>query len=227
MFARTLACLACFVAALPAGAGTLELPAAIGGSYSVPVRSIKEARFAQTLRQQFDFSCGSAALATLLTFHYGIQVNEQQVFEQMFEHGEQDKIQREGFSMLDMKRFLEAQDFEADGFEAPLDKLADASIPAIVLINQDGYDHFVVVRGLRDGRVLIADPVSGTRALTRAAFEAMWVNKILFVIGNRRDEARFNVDAHWATAPRAPIGTGVATDGLTRLVLPKFGSGDF
>ncbi len=35
------------------------------------VVSVKEARFTTTQRQQFDFSCGSAAVATLLTHHYG------------------------------------------------------------------------------------------------------------------------------------------------------------
>ncbi len=210
-----------------AEAGSVELPFQIGGAYSVPATSIKEARFRAMVRQQFDFSCGSAALSTLLTYHYRFPVSEQAVFEEMFAQGEQEKIKQEGFSLLDMKRYLEAHGYEADGFEAPLDKLASAGIPAIVLINENGYNHFVVIKGVRDQRVLIGDPSGGTRALARTAFEALWVNQILFVISNRPDAASFNKGSDWSVAVQAPIGSGIDRQGLGQLVIPKLGSADF
>ncbi|HEY4956824.1 MAG TPA: C39 family peptidase [Caldimonas sp.] len=210
-----------------AEAGSVDLPFQIGGAFSVPAISIKEARFSAMVRQQYDFSCGSAALSTLLTYHYRFPVNEQTVFEEMFAQGDQEKIKKEGFSLLDMKRYLEAHGYEADGFEAPLDKLASAQIPAIVLINENGYNHFVVVKGIRDQRVLIGDPSGGTRALARSAFEALWVNQILFVISNRQDVAGFNQASDWSVAVRAPIGSGINRQGLGQLVIPKLGSSDF
>ena len=91
-------------------------PPDVVGPYRVPVTSLK-ARNLTTLQQQFDFSCGSAALATLLTHHYDFPVNEQAVFAAMFQHGDQAKIRREGFSLLDMKNFLAARGFQADGFQ--------------------------------------------------------------------------------------------------------------
>jgi hypothetical protein len=205
----------------------VQLPFQIGGAYSVPVTTLKEARYSAMIRQQYDFSCGSAALSTLLTYHYQFPITEQAVFEEMFAHGEQEKIRQEGFSLLDMKRYLGAHGFEADGFEAPLEKLADAKIPAIVLINDHGYNHFVVIKGLRDHRVLIGDPSGGTRALTQKAFQALWVNRILFVVSNRQDVAGFNQASDWRVAVRAPIGEGVDREGTARLVMPKFGAGDF
>ena len=42
-----------------------------GGSYAVPVRTLQQIKQAGTLIQQYDFSCGSAAVATLLTHQYG------------------------------------------------------------------------------------------------------------------------------------------------------------
>ena len=157
-----------------AQAGTVDVPLQAGGGYSVPATSLKEARQRRTIIQRFDFSCGSAAVATLLTHHYRFPVTEQTVFEAMFNSGDPEKIKVEGFSLLDMKRFLESHGFQADGFEATLEKLAEAGLPAIALINEQGYNHFVVVKGLRDGRVLIGDPASGTRALTQKSFEALW-----------------------------------------------------
>ena len=210
-----------------ADAGSVELPIQVGGGYTVPVTSLKEARFSATVRQQYDFSCGSAALSTLLTYQYGYPVQEQMAFEEMFQLGDREKIQREGFSLLDLKMFLEKHGFHADGFEAPLDKLESAGIPAIVLLKENGYSHFVVIKGVRDGRVLIGDPAGGTRVMTRSHFESIWVNQILFVISNKTDIARFNAVADWSVAPRAPIGTGVNRDGLAGTLLLKHGPSDF
>jgi hypothetical protein len=122
------------------------------------VTSLREARFRTTIRQQYDFSCGSAAVATLLTFQYGFPVNEETVFANMYVNGDQAKIRSEGFSLLDMKRFLESRGFLADGYELPLSKLEEAQIPAIVLIVENGYHHFVVIKGIKGDRVLIGDP---------------------------------------------------------------------
>lgn len=220
------AVLAC-LAASAVEAGSIELPYQIGGAYVVPITSIKEARFIATIRQQYDFSCGSAALSTLLTHHYHYPVTEDKVFEEMFQHGDQAKIKVEGFSLLDMKHYLEAHGFEADGFQEPLEKLAYANIPAIVLINQAGYNHFVVVKGVRDGRVLLGDPAGGTRAITESAFQAAWVNQVLFIISNRQDGAAFNVATEWQVAPTAPIGGAISRQGLGGIVIPKLGSADF
>lgn len=208
-------------------AGSVDLPLQVGGAYAVPTTSLKEARYRAMVRQQFDYSCGSAAISTLLTYHYRFPVTEQAVFEQMYARGDKDKIRKEGFSLLDMKRFLDAQGYEANGYEAPLDKLLEARIPAIVLINDNGYNHFVVVKGLRGERVLVGDPSGGTRVLTRARFEAIRVNRILFVVTNRQDSAGFNLDSDWHVAVQAPLASGVGREGLGRLLLPKFGPSDF
>jgi predicted double-glycine peptidase len=221
---------AIWLGSIPAGvcfADTVNLPYQIGGAYTVPVTSMKSARFSAMIHQQYDFSCGSAALSTLLTYHYGFRVTEQTVFEEMFANGDKDKIRRDGFSLFDMKRYLENHGFHADGFEAPLAKLEDAGIPAIVLINENGYNHFVVVKGIRDGRVLIGDPSGGVRAVAKPAFETLWTNGIIFVVTNRQEMAKFNVASEWAAMPRAPLAEAISRDGLSAIVLPKFGPSDF
>ena len=226
---RLLSFLALSAAMLASTAGAQQalLPSMGIGDVVMPVTSIRQARLAGTLLQQYDFSCGSAAVATLLTHHYGYPMTESMVFESMYRNGDQAKIRREGFSLLDMKRFLQAQGFEADGFEQPLDKLAEARVPAIVLINEAGYLHFVVVKGLRGGRVLIGDPANGTRAVPRAAFEASWQSALLFVVHNRMESARFNLAADWRAAPQAPLSAGVNRAGLSGVTMPKHGPGDF
>ena len=209
-----------------AAAAPVVLPGVQGGSYSLHMTSLKEIRFRNTIRQKYDFSCGSAAVATLLTYQYGYPVDEQEAFVQMYAHGDQPKINREGFSLLDIKRFLQANGFDADGFQVPLEKLRQENLPAIVLIDERGYHHFVVIKGLRDGRVLVGDPARGTRSIPRAQFDAAWKNHLVFVIHNRRALARFNTSDDWRAAPMAPINSAIDRAGLGNMTLPKRGPGD-
>ena len=215
----------CMPAVMPARAA--DLPFAGGSPVSMRVTSLKESRYLSTVHQQYDFSCGSAALATLLTYHYGYPISEQQAFAQMFAGGDQARIRQEGFSLLDMKRFLAAHGFTADGFQQSLDSLAKAGFPAIVLVAEHGYRHFVVVKGMQGGRVLLGDPSGGTRALSRGAFETIWLNQLLFVIHDRKRKPRFNELSDWAAAPRMQPGDALAREGLGRVTLPKLDAGDF
>ena len=205
-------------------ASSIEL--AIGQRATVPVTSLKEIKFRKTTRQQFDFSCGSAALATLLTYHYNTPVSEKEVFEKMYLSGDQAKIRQQGFSMLDMKRYLATRGFGGDGFQQPLDKLIEAKLPAIVLINDRGYNHFVVIKGAEDGRILLGDPSSGARSVTRERFMELWANKLLFVVHTFPGKVAFNGADDWRSAPRAPLGTGIHQEQYSQS-LPKFGPGDF
>ncbi|MGB9989495.1 C39 family peptidase [Massilia sp. SM-13] len=212
---------------LGAQAAAVELPNVGGASYSLRVTSLKEARFLTTVRQQYDFSCGSAAVATLLSYHYNYPVTEQQAFREMFLQGDQAKIRQQGFSLLDIKRFLAAHGFMADGFQQPLDKLAEAQFPAIVLVMENGYRHFVVVKGVQAQRVLIGDPSGGTRAIARSSFDSIWQNRLLFVIHGWPGKPAFNAARDWQVAPRVAPGEVIERDSLWRVTMPKLGNGEF
>src|SRR3546814_12982374 len=67
--------------------------------------------------------------------HYEMPTDEARAFEEMFVRGDQAKIQAEGFSMLDIKQFLDRRGLQSDGFRMTLDKLAEIGVPAIALIN--------------------------------------------------------------------------------------------
>ena len=121
-------------------ADSLDLNGIAGaGNYKISVTSYAERRFKTVYKQQYDFSCGSAALASLLTFHYEDAVNEQNIFIDMFQNGDQEKIKQQGFSLLDMKNYLERKGYRSDGFKIELDKLLTVNAPAITIINDNGY----------------------------------------------------------------------------------------
>jgi hypothetical protein len=200
-------------------AGAITIPGA-GGTFQVEVKSFQENRFQAVVKQQYDFSCGSAALATLLTFHYERFLTEQVVFERMYELGDRKKILKEGFSMLDMKNHLQSLGLQADGYKLSLDKLSALGVPAITLINKDGYLHFVVIKGISRHEVLIGDPAIGVRALPRGEFEAMW-NGMLLLIRNQADIARghFNTAEEWLTWTRGPYQAVIDRGSLSSLAL--------
>jgi hypothetical protein len=109
---RSTAAALCFgaavMSAVPAGAGSLLLEnVGIGGAaFTMNLESFQEKKYKATLAQQYDFSCGSAALATLLTYNYNIPVSEQDVFKDMFDKGDKQVIAESGFSLLDLKNYL-------------------------------------------------------------------------------------------------------------------------
>jgi predicted double-glycine peptidase len=147
-----------------------------------PVRSLLEIRQANVIVQQWDTSCGAAALATLLTYHHGDPVSERAVAQGML--GKTDPLRvkvRGGFSLLDLKRYAEARGFQADGYSgvslADLVKLGPAIVPVVL----DRYPHFVVFRARSGDRVLIADPAYGNRSVEVEVFEKAW-QKIAFVV---------------------------------------------
>jgi predicted double-glycine peptidase len=197
-----------------------------GGQFAVRVDSMKQVRFGTVVRQQMDWSCGSAAVATLLTYHYNHAVTELEALEAMYARGNQAKIRREGFSLLDIKTYLESLGYNANGFETSLDRLMRVKVPAIVIINDNGYNHFVVVKGLRHGNVLLGDPAKGNRVISRAAFEQMWENKIVFVITSRRDGVAFNFSEDWRFMA-SPLGDALSRDSLGSLLMTRSGPTDF
>lgn len=221
-FRRLSVLLAVFAAFTPLAAwpGDVWIPG-IGGLIDVPVKSIQERKFEQVVRQQYDFSCGSAALATLLTYHYAEPTSEQKAFSQMYEQGDQEKIARVGFSLLDMKSYLAKQGYEADGYQSSLDTLGNAGVPAIALITYKGYQHFVVIKGVEGREVLVGDPALGIKAVGRTDFEQMWSNGILFIIKNKSTVGQkyFNMDKEWRSLARAPMGVPLATESLAAVTL--------
>jgi len=211
-----------------AGAAVMTIPSTSGGQFTVKVTSLKEMRFKTTIRQKYDFSCGSAALATLLTFHYEDPVGEVEIFKTMYDAGNQEKIKKEGFSLLDIKNYLKARGYRADGFRTTLDKLKGVGIPAIVLINHHGYRHFVVLKGVAGSEVLLGDPSYGIRKMPRDQFESMW-NGLLFLIRNKVDVAKgyFNQERAWQIHPRAPLGMALGNHELANVTWMLRGVNEF
>jgi hypothetical protein len=174
-----------------------------GGNYRVQLVSYQDMPFQRVQRQAYDFSCGSAAIASLLTYHYGRPTPEEAVYLAMWEAGDQEKIEREGFSMLDMRNYVVGRGLSMEGFRVTLEQVQNEGIPAITLINTNGYNHFVVIKGITDDQVLVGDPFVGTMVYDRADFDEVW-NGVILAIRDEAEQARatFNTEEEWAQLPQ-------------------------
>jgi uncharacterized protein len=145
------------------------------------VKSLFEMRRENVVVQQWDLSCGAAALTTLLNFQHQDMVTEKQVATALM--GREEYIKnpvlvniRQGFSLLDLKRYADGRGYEGIGFgKLTLDDLMKKA-PIIVPVNLLGYNHFVIFRGIKGNRVLLADPAWGNRTLLIEQFENAWID---------------------------------------------------
>src|SRR5271156_1644030 len=185
------------------------------------VDSFQEKKYKATFAQQYDFSCGSAALATLLTYNYNIRVTEQDVFKSMIEKGDKKVISESGFSLLDIKNFLTRHGLESNGYRAPLSKLEQVGGPAIGLVNVRGYSHFVVLERIHRGWVPLSDPANGMRGEPTGEFESQCTGIFFLIVTNAEQaQKRFNDPSRWASAPLPPWGLTRYTVDLATLAQP-------
>jgi predicted double-glycine peptidase len=156
------------------------------------VKSLLEMRHERVVIQEWDISCGAAALATILNYQHGDPVSEREVARGLI--GRQEYIEnpslvraRQGFSLLDLKRFVDARGYEGIGYgNLEFQDLIEMA-PVIVPVDFSSYPHFVVFRGALGNRVLLADPAFGNRTMLASKFEAAWLGypefgKVGFVV---------------------------------------------
>lgn len=145
------------------------------------VRSLLEMRHERVVQQEWDLSCGAAALTTLLRYQHGIDVTEREVAVGLIaqtRYVENPAVirLRHGFSLLDLKRFVDRLGLQGVGFgRLDVDDLVERA-PIIVPISSNGYNHFVVFRGRWGNRVLLGDPAFGNRTMTVDRFERLWLD---------------------------------------------------
>jgi hypothetical protein len=148
------------------------------------VESFKDRRLRQVMHQSEDYSCGAAALATLLHYYYGVPMSERDAILGMFKAGDKDTIRQVGFSMLDMKKYSQTRGYQAQGYKiSDVSQLQTLTVPVIALIDTNRYKHFVVIRKVTEKNVYIADPSWGNRRLSLEAFQKVWNQIILGITG--------------------------------------------
>ena len=189
MTARRFIAALCAVVALTSDVTAANIGIGDGLRVDRPLRSMRDLRDANVIKQRFDYSCGAAALATILRYGLGDNVGERQVLEQLFGLLSDQELQetlRQGFSLLHLQRVAQARGYRAEGFRLEPQFLSGLSGPVIVYIQPRGYRHFAVLRGIKDDRVFLADPSLGNIRLPMYRFLESWLDDsgtgVIFVV---------------------------------------------
>jgi predicted double-glycine peptidase len=156
--------------------------------YLAPIESMQAARFRYIVRQHTVFSCGAAALATLLKYGYDLNVDEATVLAGLMGVANPETVRKQGFSLLDIKHYVDDLGLRGRGYRITETRLLTVRVPTLVLIQTNGYRHFVVLKRIDQGRVEIADPALGNTNMSLAQFMQIWPSRALFaVIGSGFD----------------------------------------
>ena len=150
-----------------------------------------ELKTRHVVMQQHDYSCGAAALATLIRYHLGDNVTEEQ-FVRQFERMATPAVYRDrvknGLNLNDVEDLARGAGYDTLKGKLTLEKLGDSKVPLIVGITVQGYDHFVVYRGRDWEYIYLADPLRGNVRVLDFEFAGQWQGQgVLAVVRRDRD----------------------------------------
>lgn len=144
-----------------------------------------ETKRRNVVMQQRDYSCGAAALATLLQYHWGDNVSELEILVhvvRMLTPEEMRERVENGLSLTDLRRVSVKMGYQATIGKLSIDKLKESKIPLVVGVVVNGFDHFVVYRGMDDRFVYVADPARGNVRTPIDEFQKQWQQNAVLVV---------------------------------------------
>jgi hypothetical protein len=187
-------------------------------------RSWREIRQQNIVMQGFDYSCGAATLATLLRYFWRDNVNEETVLNKINEFltsAELKDRMENGLSIADLKRAAVEMGYLSEVGKITFSELIQSKVPLIVAIKADGYDHFVVVRGVFGNNVYLADPMRGNIRVRTSLFQTQWQkNAVLVVLKANVDPPKISA----LTVRQSEVDLGELNNQLIRTMPAKQGS---
>jgi len=155
-----------------------------GGRASKHMRTWKELRDRNVVKQKNDYSCGSSALATLMGIGFGDKVNEAEVIKLILQdktEAEIKDIEKNGYSLLDLKQAAEKMGYTTAMYKLQLAHLRQLKGPVLIYIVHHELKHFAVFKRIRGDRVYLADPARGNVRMSIYRFEREWPGYILAI----------------------------------------------
>lgn len=149
-----------------------------------PVTSLEALKYAEVVRQERDYSCGAAALATVLNFYFGESYSEQELLDLLaVRYGPAGWKERQatGLSLEDLAYAAGEVGYSAEGALIGISGLLQIKGPVIVHLRKGSFEHFSVFRGMKNGAILLADPIAGEVQYSPAAFRAQYTGLAMAV----------------------------------------------
>ena len=158
-------------------AWTTEVPIIAGNTIigQKSVESYWDIKTKGIVMQKLDYSCGSAALATIFTYYLDKKTTESNIINYLLNHGDLKAIiKRKGFSLLDLKEYTQYRGLTAQGYRMDTESLFDVKVPVLLPLVINGYRHFVIYIGHKGDRVFLLDPTFGSVTMLTDEFKRAW-----------------------------------------------------
>jgi predicted double-glycine peptidase len=151
----------------------------------VEVYSWKYLKQEHVVMQQRDYSCGSAAVATLVRYYWGDNVTEDDFLLPIINKlspKELEDRQKNGLSITDLRLAAVNKGYQASIGRITMDKLVELKVPVVVRIKLNDQGHFVVFKGIVEDRIFLADPIRGNVRVSIDKFSQQWTDGAILVI---------------------------------------------
>lgn len=150
----------------------------------VKIKSVSELKMSGIERQTKDYSCGAAALSILLTLYFEDNIEEMDILSDIvYRLNKEQTVESmtKGFSMFDLKMAAERLGYMASGIKLSAESASKLKGPIIILLKDEGFNHFVILKGITQGRAFITDPAKGHYRIQVYELLKMWQGESLIV----------------------------------------------
>ncbi len=155
--------------------------------FSLDRKSYLQLSFENSERQISEFSCGFAAVTTVLRTFFEINISQEKLME---EYGNDLLKEHRGISFLDMKKISELYNLTAIGFSVNFSAFEEfvtySKVPVIVHEMKDKKDinsgHFIIVLGEKENYFYILDPTYGEQYVSKSSLKKTMTGNILLIL---------------------------------------------
>jgi uncharacterized protein len=168
----------------PAGGGEVFFNFSDSLRLNKKIASWKEIRDQGIIKQKYDYSCGSGALATLMNLGFGEAVKEEDIIDLIVEDKSPEELAeiiQKGYSLLDLKKAAEKRGYVTSLVQLQIHHLYKLQGPVLIYFEPDGEKHFTVLKKVTGTKVYLADPAGGNVRISLFRFRQEWPGYVLAI----------------------------------------------
>ncbi len=175
-----------------------------------PIKSWIEFKNENLTRQEYDYSCGSASLSTILKYYYSLDIDEKDILDAVLESKGYDiskkaKLEEENttLSFFDLASYAQTKGFKAVGLALDMKSLSKLKAPVILFVKIRKNEHFSIYKNMDKNYVYMADPSFGNIKVKLSKFKEMFYQRddlkypgkilaIIPIIDEQKDDIRYS-----------------------------------
>lgn len=149
-----------------------------------PIKSWIEFKNENLTRQDYDYSCGSASLSTILKYYYNLDISEKEILDTILESKGFNKEDKKEFedgdmtlSFFDLANYTKDKGFKAIGLALDLESLKKLKAPVILFVKIRKSEHFTIYKNMDKNYVYLADPNFGNIKVRISKFQEMFYQR--------------------------------------------------